>query len=86
VAFLGTNGISADHGFSTPDTSEAAVKRTIVRCARQTVVLADSSKLGLDTTVRFAAPAEVDALVTDEDAEAEDLEALRAEGMEVMCA
>jgi DeoR family fructose operon transcriptional repressor len=30
VAFLGTNGISAEHGFSTPDPHEGAVKRAMV--------------------------------------------------------
>ena len=30
VAFLGTNGISAGHGFSTPDEAEAAIKRAMI--------------------------------------------------------
>ena len=47
VVFLGTNGISAEHGFTTPDRAEAAAKRAMVARARQrVVVLADSSKLG----------------------------------------
>ena len=86
VAFLGANGVSADHGFSTPDSSEASAKRAIVACARQAVVLTDSSKLGLDTTVRFASVAEIDVLVTDDNADAEDLAMLRAEGLEVVVA
>jgi DeoR family fructose operon transcriptional repressor len=46
VVFLGTNGISAAHGFSTPDEAEAATKRAMVRAAQRVIVLADSSKLG----------------------------------------
>ena len=32
VAFLGTNGITAEHGLTTPDRDEAAVKRAMVAC------------------------------------------------------
>jgi DeoR family fructose operon transcriptional repressor len=65
VAFLGTNGISRDHGLSTPDHSEAAAKRAMVAAARRVVVVADSSKVGVDHTVRFAKLEEIDVLVTD---------------------
>src|SRR6476660_27194 len=39
VVFLGTNGITADHGLTTPDWDEAATKRAMVAAARQVVVL-----------------------------------------------
>ena len=60
VAFLGTNGITADHGLTTPDPDEAAVKRAIVACGRLVVALADASKFGVETAVRFASPDDVD--------------------------
>ncbi len=66
VAFLGTNGLSLAHGLSTPDPSEAAVKRAMVAGARCVVVLADSSKVGVESTVRFADLTQVDVLVTDD--------------------
>jgi len=65
VAFLGTNGLSAEFGLSTPDPDEAAVKRAIVSAARRVVVLADASKIGDEFLVRFAAIDEVDVIVTD---------------------
>lgn len=65
VAFVGTNGFSVEHGFSTPEPTEAAVKRAMVRSAREVMVLADSSKLGVDHLVRFATLDDVDILVTD---------------------
>lgn len=65
IAFIGANGIDAGFGLSTPDALEAAVKTAIVDSARRVVVLADSSKLGEETLVRFAALADVDTLVTD---------------------
>lgn len=65
VAFVGTNGISADFGLSTPDPDEAAVKRAIVAAARRVVVLADADKLDAELLVAFASLDAVDVLVTD---------------------
>jgi len=62
---LGTNAISLDHGLSTPDREEAAVKRALVASGRRVIALADSSKFGQESAVRFAALADVDVLVTD---------------------
>ncbi|HQR26717.1 MAG TPA: DeoR/GlpR family DNA-binding transcription regulator [Nocardioides sp.] len=85
VAFLGTNGISLDHGLSTPDHAEAATKSAIVACAQKVVVLADSSKLGQERTVRFADLTDIDVLVTDEGA-ADQIESFRSAGVEVVTA
>lgn len=86
VAFLGANGISAEHGFSTPDPEEAAVKRAIVRAARRVVVLADSTKFGLDATVSFAGLDDVDVVVTDAPSSDVAPHALRQAGIEVVVA
>ncbi|MGA7204945.1 MAG: DeoR/GlpR family DNA-binding transcription regulator [Specibacter sp.] len=86
IAFLGTNGIHADFGLSTPDPVEAATKTAMVRAARQVVILADASKLGAETLVRFATLEEVDTLITTT-APAPDLAAaLAAAGVEVVIA
>ncbi len=65
VAFVGTNGLSADFGLSTPDAEEAAVKRAIVASARRVVVVAHAEKLEQELLVSFAEVADVDVLVTD---------------------
>ena len=64
VAFLGCNGLD-EEGLTTPDPDEAAVKAAMVRSAERRVVLADATKLGARHLVTFAAPGEVDILVTD---------------------
>jgi DeoR family fructose operon transcriptional repressor len=69
VAFLGANGISSRHGFTTPDEAEASVKRAMVRAGQRVIVLADSSKLDREHLVRFAALDDVDVLVTDTEAD-----------------
>ena len=83
VAFLGTNGISAEHGFSTPDPHEGAVKRAMARCAAQVFVLGDASKMDNEYLVRFAEVDEVDALVTDARLPQERAEELREAGLAV---
>lgn len=65
VTFLGTNGLSVEHGLTTPDLAEAAVKAALVRAGRRTVVLADHTKLGREDFAHVAPLSAVDALVTD---------------------
>ena len=84
VAFLGTNGITTSHGFTTPDEEEALVKRAMVGAGQRVVVLSDSSKLDRETMVRFAAPEEVDILITDNGADRATLAALEAAGIDVI--
>lgn len=86
VAFLGTNGFSTTHGFSTPDPSEAAVKRAMVASASHVVVLADSSKSGSDYLVSFARLEDVDVLVTDSGLSPTDTTALTDQGIKVITA
>jgi len=86
IAFVGTNGVDAEFGFSTPDTAEAAVKKAIVRSARRVVALADSSKLGEKTLVRFAVLGDIDTLITDAPPSAELAAALAAADVEVVIA
>ena len=86
VAFIATNGISTGYGLTTPDREEAAAKRAIIECARRTVVLADSTKIGLETAVRFAVLADIDTLVTDGDIDRADRRELEKAGLEVVVA
>lgn len=86
VVFLGANGFSPGHGFSTPDHSEAAAKRAMLAAGQKVVVLTDSSKLGLENVVRFAAMTDVDVLVTDGGITDRDQAALEQAGVEVVVA
>jgi len=86
IAFIGTNGMSATFGLSTPDSAEAAVKSAIVASARRVIVLADSSKLDQETLVCFAALGAIDTLVTDAAPSAELAAALAAADVDVVIA
>lgn len=84
VAVLGANGVTAEHGLTTPDAAEAAVKRAIVACARQVVVLADADKLGQEQSMRFADLRDVDVLVTDRRATPAQVQPLEDAGTKVI--
>ena len=53
-AFMGTNGISLNAGFTTPDVDEALVKAEAVKHAYISYILADHSKFGQVSSVTFA--------------------------------
>ncbi|MBB2988476.1 DeoR/GlpR family DNA-binding transcription regulator [Terracoccus luteus] len=86
VAVVGTNGISVARGLTTPDQSEALVKKAMVAAARKCVVLTDSSKTGDDHLHRFAQVADVDVVITDADIDDDVAAELRAAGPEVVTA
>lgn len=52
--FMGVNGISRKGGFSTPDKSEANVKAAAMARGHKVYVLADHSKFGEMTSIKFA--------------------------------
>ena len=84
VAFIGTNGVSAERGLTTPDTGEAAVKRAMIQAARRVVVLADHSKVGNDCLARFGELSQVETIITDTGLDAELAEQLSAAGPTVV--
>lgn len=86
MAFAGTNGVTIRHGFSTPDPDEAAVKEAMVATARRVIVLADSSKVGVELLVTFASLSAVNVPITDDGISAHDRAELTAAGIEVVVA
>jgi DeoR family fructose operon transcriptional repressor len=66
VAFLGANGVSIEHGLTTPDQSEAVAKNAMIACARRRVLLVDHTKIGNDTFCRFGDLGDLDVLITDD--------------------
>lgn len=76
IAFLGTNALSLERGLSTPDTSEAAIKRLMLKAARRRVLLADHHKFGGERLYKYADLGDIDLLITDDGLSAEDAERL----------
>ncbi len=55
IGFFGANGVSQREGFTTPDLSEALVKRKAMENTRSCFVLCDHDKLGKVSSVTFGA-------------------------------
>lgn len=86
VAFMGTNGLSAERGLTTPDQSEAAAKRAMIKAARRSVVLTDHTKIGVDHFSRFADLCEIAAIITDDGLDPETAAEIEALGPEMVLA
>ncbi|HWS58210.1 MAG TPA: DeoR/GlpR family DNA-binding transcription regulator [Actinotalea sp.] len=84
VAFLGTNGLTVEHGLTTPDLVEAGVKRALVASARRVVVLADHTKIGRSDFAVVAPLAAVDTLITDLDLEPDLADEIESAGPRVV--
>jgi DeoR/GlpR family transcriptional regulator of sugar metabolism len=84
TAFMGTIGLARDGGLTTTDPREAYTKSLILQRARRVVLLADSSKIGKTSFVRFGSLNDVDVVVTDGGAPESDLRAFRKAGVKVV--
>ena len=63
-AFMGTNGIDINAGFTTPDIDEARIKSTAVKQSYMTFVLADRTKFRKVCAATFA-PLKIGCIITD---------------------
>jgi DeoR/GlpR family transcriptional regulator of sugar metabolism len=62
--FLGVTGVHAEHGLTTGDPEEAAMKRALAARAAETYVLASAEKLGAVSAYRVLEVSEVSGIVT----------------------
>ncbi|MFD2614940.1 DeoR/GlpR family DNA-binding transcription regulator [Paenibacillus gansuensis] len=85
TAFIATNAIHAEAGLSTPNVTEASMKRRMIASSKRAVLLADSSKIGNITLVNFASLKDIDLFITDGEA-SEGLAELEAAGLQVKAA
>jgi DeoR family transcriptional regulator of aga operon len=82
-AFIGCNGVHPDKGFTNTNLQEAEIKRAMIEAARETIVLADHSKIMQVAAARIGPLEAAHLLITDRKAKKEDLELLRQTGLEV---
>ncbi|MDM0044983.1 DeoR/GlpR family DNA-binding transcription regulator [Variovorax dokdonensis] len=87
MAMLSPVALDAQHGATSFERHECEVARAMCAAAQKTVLLADHSKLGLRSRVRYARIADIDVVVTDKGAQAlSALADLRAARCEVLIA
>ncbi len=84
--FMGTDGVSAARGLTTDNALEAALYRTMVGIADRVIVVADSSKIGVEKLQATVPLEAIHTFVTDEAAPAEFIDVIRSRGVDVLTA
>jgi DeoR family transcriptional regulator of aga operon len=84
--FLAVDGFDLENGATTPDVLEAQLNSLMIKAARETTVVADSSKLGRRSVSSIGFIEKIHRLITDSTAPEEFVQALRARGVEVILA
>ncbi|GGG01656.1 DeoR/GlpR family DNA-binding transcription regulator [Paenibacillus abyssi] len=82
--FLAANGFSFNRGCTTPDINQAEIKKKFVEISNDAILLCDSSKIGKNSFVQFAAPSEITTLITDQGIKQTDLEQISDLGTKVI--
>jgi DeoR/GlpR family transcriptional regulator of sugar metabolism len=84
--FIGTDGVSPEHGLTTDNVLEAQLYRLIVRIADRVVVVADSSKIGVPKLQTILPFEDIHFFVTDAGAPVDAVRVLRDKGVRVITA
>lgn len=82
--FMGVDGLDPEVGLSTPDVFEAQLDTLMMKMAKSVTVVADSSKFGRRSLSVIGNMNSIDRLITDIDASAEMIAAVRHRGVEVL--
>ena len=84
IAFLGTDGLTLEGGATTANVLMAEVDRMMADHARKSVLVTDSSRFGRTGFVPVKAVSSYHTIITDDDAPADMVEAIRDMGVEVL--
>ncbi len=84
--FLAVTGLSLGFGLSNTNIAEATVKQQMLSAAREVIVLADYSKIGVESLVKVAPIDAVHRLITDSNISAHDRLTFTQRGIEVSIA
>jgi len=83
-AFVGLNGIDAVNGLTSHYVDEAAIVRTMIRQARQKIVVADHTKIGVTARSRIREIDKIDILITGIETSEEQAAAFAGMGVQVL--
>jgi DeoR/GlpR family transcriptional regulator of sugar metabolism len=86
VVFIGCDGLTEETGLTTPHVLVAEVGATMAARARRVVCVADATKIGRRGFTPIVPLSALDVLVTDQDADPDQLAAAEAAGIEIILA
>lgn len=85
-AFLGAWGVSTEDGLSDRHLLEVELKKKIVKKAKEVIVMVDGSKFTQSGIASYASISKISKIITDSSAPKEEIEKIRALGIEVLLA
>ncbi|MER7676911.1 DeoR/GlpR family DNA-binding transcription regulator [Streptomyces sp. NPDC096934] len=83
TAVIGCCGLTAEDGLTAYDLDDAAVKRAAIASARRVIAVTEGSKLSRTALAHVAPASALHAVVTDQDAPEDQVDALAARGVTV---
>jgi DeoR/GlpR family transcriptional regulator of sugar metabolism len=81
--FLGVDGISTEHGLTTPNPAEAEADRKMTERAKKVFIVADHSKFGRVSFAKMADLDAIDEIITDSSVDPSMVEEIRRRNIEV---
>ncbi len=82
--FIAANGFSTRYGATTPNLTEASIKRVMIKAGKEVYLAVDSGKTGKDYLSVIAKPEAFHGIVTDSGMDAATVNALRSIGVSVI--
>jgi DeoR family transcriptional regulator of aga operon len=82
--FLSVTGLDDERGATTLESDEALVYRKMLKQAKQVIVVADASKLGIVSPAFICPASEINILITDTGAPAEALAPFERQGIRII--
>lgn len=84
--FMGTRGLSLEHGLTNDYLQETLTDRAIIKSGREVIIVADHTKVNRVSTVLLASLSSMHTFVTDAKAEKKFIQALKKQGIKVIVA
>jgi DeoR family transcriptional regulator of aga operon len=84
--FMGTRGVSLEHGLTNDYLQETLTDRAILKSGREIVIVADHTKINRVATVLLAPLRSMHIFVTDSEADKKFIQALKKQGLSVVAA
>jgi len=84
--FMGTRGISLEHGLTNDYLQETLTDRAILKSGREVIIVADHTKVNRVATVLLAPLSQMNMLVSDSKADKKFVQALRRQNIQVVMA
>lgn len=84
IAFMAASCFSLENGFTNGSFDEYKLKQQVIKKAKKTIVLMDSTKIGKSMPYTFCRPEDVDILVLDQAPDVALLEVAKKAGMDII--